>query len=221
MRFSAVSFAAIVAAGLIGTAQPAAAQLEEILDGVGFGKEKDPITYRERAPLVVPPNLNLRPPEEKPVALREAKWPNDPDVLRKKAAEEEGKKPRDFSGLRSNQSQGLLLSNDELRKGRVLGGGEIGQRNTRNNNGYDNDLDGYGRINPDRLRAQGDAFRGTQEPPLKPGEEPKRKYLTDPPVGVRAAAANAPLVATQEKRVDNDEESSPYAFFRKITGSDD
>ena len=223
MRFKPALTAAAFFAGTFSMALPARAQFQEIMDGVGFGKDKDPIEYRERAPLVVPPNLNLRPPEERPVAAREVKWPNDPDVLRRKSEEAESKKPHDFSVLRSNQSAGLLLTNEELRRGRVKGA-ELpseGSYHTRNHNGYDIDQDSHGRLNPDKLREQGQAFRGKLDPPLKPGEEPKRRYLTDPPVGVRAAAAGAPLVATAEKKVDIDAESSPYDFFRKITGNDD
>ena len=222
MRLNALS-AAIVLAAATGIAQPAHAQFQEIMDGIGFGREKDPIEYRERAPLVVPPNLNLRSPEERPIAAREAKWPNDPDVLRKKAEDEESRRPRSST---ANDNHNVRLSPEELRKGRVPGGevgGNADSYHSRNNNGYDKDQDAYGRLSPDKLRAQGEAFNGlTREAPLKPGEEPKRRYLTEPPVGVRAPASGAPVVASAEKRgPDQNEESSPYAFFRRITGSDD
>ena len=221
MRLNALS-AAIVLAAVSGIAQPAHAQFQEIMDGIGFGREKDAIEYRERAPLVVPPSMNLRSPEERAIGTRETKWPNDPDVARKKAEDEESRKPRSVGGDRRD----YVVSSAELRKGRVPGaevGGNADSYHSRNSNGYDKDLDGYGRISPDRLRAQGEAFNGlTKEAPLRPGEEPKRKYLTDPPTGIRAPAVGAPVVATAEKRgPDQDEQSSPYAFFKRVIGQDD
>ncbi len=222
MRLRAMISATLGLAAGLSLASPAAAQFQDILDGIGFGRDKEAIEFRERAPLVVPPTLNLRPPEQRGVALREPKWPNDPDVARKRAADIENRRPVLPDSLRENGDRPRILSVEELRQGRVAGA-ELanGPNNTRNHNGYDADQDGNGRLNPDVLRAQGEAFRGTREPPLKPGEEPKRKYLTDPPTGLRAAAAGAPLTASAEPREDRDGESSPYAFFRRITGLDE
>src|SRR3954447_12598046 len=60
--------------------------IEGIMAGIGgTNMENRGIDYRERSPLVVPPKLDLRPPE----AATEAKapnWPKDPDESRRKAA---------------------------------------------------------------------------------------------------------------------------------------
>ncbi len=189
----------------LGLSAPAFAQLGEIIDGIGFGKDKDPIEYRERAPLVVPPSFNLRPPEDKSPSARTTNWPNDPDVAKKRAKDEDDRRPR----AASNEKGGPKLSVEELRAGRIAGAGVSAGRQS-----DPNQPDSRGWLNPDVVRSQGQAFRGTQEPELRPGEEPKRRYLTDPPKGIRAAAGNAPLAATRDRSGPSlDEESSPYSFL--------
>ena len=187
MRLNALS-AAIVLAAATGIAQPAHAQFQEIMDGIGFGREKDPIEYRERAPLVVPPNLNLRSPEERPIAAREAKWPNDPDVLRKKAEDEESRRPRSST---ANDNHNVRLSPEELRKGRVPGGevgGNADSYHSRNNNGYDKDQDAYGRLSPDKLRAQGEAFQRPDERSAAEAGRGTQAQISDGTAGRRACA---------------------------------
>lgn len=59
--------------GIIGT----------IMSGLGATDGSETIHYRERSPLVIPPKLNLPPPESRP---REgANWPKDPDVAERRA----------------------------------------------------------------------------------------------------------------------------------------
>ena len=190
---------------LLGASMPAHAQIGEIIDGIGFGKDKDPIEYKERAPLVVPPSYTLRPPEDKSPAARTTNWPNDPDVARKKAKDEDDRRPR----AASNEKGGPKLSVDELRAGRVSGTGAPV------NGQFDQTRpDSRGWLNPDVVRSQGQSFKGAQEPDVKPGEEPKRRYLTDPPKGIRAAAAGAPVTATRDTSGPSvEEESSPYSFL--------
>ncbi len=196
-----------ILAFLLSASAPASAQLGEIIDGIGFGKDKDPIEYKERAPLVVPPSFTLRPPEDKSPSARVANWPNDPDVAKKKAKDEEALRPRASS--KDYAPGGSKLSGEELHAGRISG-------NSAPVNGQSdpNKPDSRGWLNPDVVAAQGKNFRGNLEPDLKPGEEPKRKYLTDPPKGVRAAAAGAPVTATRDTSGPSiEEESSPYSFI--------
>jgi hypothetical protein len=198
-------FAAFLSVSSLVVSSPASAQLGEIIDGIGFGKEKDPIEYKERAPLVVPPSFNLRPPEEKSAASRIGNWPNDPDIAKKKAKDEDDRRPRSAS----SEKGGPKLSADELQAGRISG-------NSAPVNGQFDPTrpDSRGWLSPDVIRSQGQTFRGNQEPDLKPGEEPKRKYLTDPPKGIRAAAKGAPVTATRDTSAPSlDEESSPYSFI--------
>ena len=50
----------------------------------------NPIEYRERSPLVIPPSRDLPPPQQAGAGQTPA-WPSDPDVKRKKAAAEKRK----------------------------------------------------------------------------------------------------------------------------------
>ncbi len=206
MRLKTILSGSAILFATMSVATPASAQLGDIIDGIGFGKEKEPIEYRERAPLVVPPSYTLRPPEEKAPGDRVANWPKDPDVARAKAKAEDDRRPR----ATSNETGGPKLSVDELRAGRVAGANVGGPDQ------YDRAKpNSYGWMNPDVIQEQGRSFVGlTQDKPLRPGEEPKRRFLTDPPKGVRAAAAGAPVVATRDKAGPSlDDESSPYSFI--------
>ena len=87
--------------GLVIAAGPARAQDDEDDDGKTFEEkiiggimasvggtnmENRGIEYRERSPLVVPPKLELRPPENARGEIKDANWPKDPDDNRRKAA---------------------------------------------------------------------------------------------------------------------------------------
>ena len=84
-------FAALFASATLLAATGASAQegmfAKDLLGSVGIiPKERPRIDYRERAPLVLPPKMELRDPAD-PQALHAAnpQWPNDPDVARREA----------------------------------------------------------------------------------------------------------------------------------------
>jgi hypothetical protein len=100
----ALRLAAVVAGiGLVMSANVARAQDDEeeddssfsdkiikgIMTGVG-GKnmENQGIDYRERSPLVVPPKIDLPPPETTAKEVKATNWPKDPDQQARKAAAE-------------------------------------------------------------------------------------------------------------------------------------
>jgi len=60
--------------------------IKGIMTGVG-GKnmENQGIDYRERSPLVVPPKIDLKPPETPAAEVRANNWPKDPDLQARKA----------------------------------------------------------------------------------------------------------------------------------------
>src|SRR3979409_1128585 len=81
---------------------------EKIIDGImtgigGTRMENRGIEYRERSPLVVPPKINLPPPESLSDEVNKKNWPKDPDEARRKAAiaarKKENKDPRESSRL--------------------------------------------------------------------------------------------------------------------------
>ncbi|MBN8965685.1 MAG: hypothetical protein J0H89_09955, partial [Rhizobiales bacterium] len=55
-----------------------------ILHNFGLRRDGSEIDYRERSPLVLPPNKDLPPPEALNPAAKVAGWPDDPDVKRAK-----------------------------------------------------------------------------------------------------------------------------------------
>lgn len=66
--------------------------IDNLMSGIGAkSMEKKGIEYRERSPLVVPPNLDLPPPASADAA-NAPNWPKDPDEKRRKAAIAERKK---------------------------------------------------------------------------------------------------------------------------------
>src|SRR6202008_4737003 len=70
---------------------------EKIIEGImagigGTNMENRGIDYRERSPLVVPPKLDLPPPESAKNEIKDPNWPKDPDEARRKAAIEARKK---------------------------------------------------------------------------------------------------------------------------------
>src|SRR3979409_1454230 len=83
--------------GLVMTAGAARAQEDEgektfeekVIEGImagigGTNMENRGIDYRERSPLVVPPRLDLPPPEAAKGEIKDANWPKDPDEGKRK-----------------------------------------------------------------------------------------------------------------------------------------
>src|SRR3954452_17237055 len=72
---------------------------EKIIEGImagigGTNMENKGIDYRERSPLVVPPKLNLPPPQAEKAEINQPNWPKDPDAQRRKAAIEARQKSK-------------------------------------------------------------------------------------------------------------------------------
>src|ERR1700733_3177555 len=95
MRFAAV----VLGIGLVMTVGAARAQdaddddktfEEKIIEGImagigGTNMDNRGIDYRERSPLVVPPRLDLPPPQTTATEVKAPNWPKDPDEARRKA----------------------------------------------------------------------------------------------------------------------------------------
>ncbi len=176
-------------------------------------EEKEPIEYRDRAPLVVPPNQNLRPPSDSTASRRNAQWPQDPDVLARKKAAEEARTPRNFDSILGNNSTPTTrrLSLEEIRAGRIPGEGvpttpqQLVTEDTPRNL--------YGGVAVLRQLDRKDAETRDNSGNIS-RVEPKREYLTDPPTGIRRPADNAAFRATREGALGPREAPSPYDLFR-------
>ena len=81
----------------------------------GTNMENRGIDYRERSPLVVPPKLDLPPPESCKSEIKDPNWPKDPDEARRKAAIAARKKGKP----RSSTEAARPLTPSELNVGRT------------------------------------------------------------------------------------------------------
>lgn len=181
----------LLVGGLLLAATPAFAQegvlFKNLVNGLGlFGTDKSDIEYKQRAPLVVPPSSTLPRPQEAG-AGRSAAWPDDPDVARRKADRESASAL--FSTTESYRANTRpLLSQDELRRGRVTGRTNGPEGIVPDHNNYNNQI---APIRVGREMAARQAQTDTSN--LEYGTEPARRYLHEPPTGYRRPAATAAL----------------------------
>jgi hypothetical protein len=176
--------------------------MKSILGSIGIiPKEKPPIVYNERAPLVLPPKLDLPPPAAGGGAeVRNGNWPKDPDVAAARKASAEARTPYTSSEFHKN-SEGKRLSIEEMRAGRnpnnyVTRPGPVGGQ-------ADKSV-----MSPDELRSY------QQDKVELEGDGLERRYLSDPPSGLLKAANGAPLRASADPKMDGDPDS-PQAFIRQ------
>lgn len=181
----------LLAGGLLLAVTPASAQegqlFKNLVEGMGlFGTSRNDIEYKQRAPLVVPPSSTLPKPQEVG-ANRSAAWPDDPDVARRKAE-------RDSSNILFQNSESYrantrpLMSQEELRRGRVAGTANGPDGIVPDHNNYNNQI---APIRVGREMAARQAQTDTSN--LQYGTEPARRYLHEPPTGYRRPAATAAL----------------------------
>jgi hypothetical protein len=135
------------------------------------------IDYRERAPLVLPPKMDLVAPSA--AISHPASWPQDPDVAKRSRAAADSRAPITV-GKGSD-----LLTKQEMMQGRTDDRPLSAQRaaDCGNNGNRRNCLV----LSPDQLKAEGERFKAnnpeSEKAELQPGEEPDREYLTQPPKG--------------------------------------
>lgn len=179
--------------------------VKSILGSIGIiPKEKPPIDYHERAPLVLPPKLDLPAPTTGNAEAKAANWPKDPDAEAARKAAIEAKTPwTETDAYKANNRS--RLSSEEVRQYRnpdnyVKTPGPVGRQ-------ADKSV-----MSPDELRA----FSKNDDPKLS-GNGLERRYLSDPPGTLLKAAGNAPLKATAEPRPVVDPES-PLGFIMQQNG---
>lgn len=211
-RLAALACGAFLLAGAPAQAQSqSGGVVDSMLGLLGLKSDEQPtIEYRERAPLVVPPQMKLRTPEP-PAASRTAAWPNDPDVARRAAEEKYRKTPAGERADRKNLD-GELRRPSDIPGGRTYGKSTPAEPPTWVVEGS---LAESGWVAPDKLRAM--APKTQEQNLLVAGQEPPRKYLTDPPPGMRVPSGKAPLSAGRTlaapARSDR-EERDPLSTYR-------
>jgi hypothetical protein len=178
--------------------------VKSLLGSIGIiPKEKAPIVYNERAPLVLPPKMELRTPAAGGGGeARNGNWPKDPDVGARRKAAVESRTPYTSSELYKN-SEGKPLSIDEIRAGR-------------NPNNYTKGAPGpvggqadKSIMTPDELRS----FSKDEKVELA-GDGLERRYLSDPPGALLKAQGGGRVKASADP-VPVGDPDSPAAFQRQ------
>jgi hypothetical protein len=162
-----------------------------------LGPEPDPIDYRERSKLVLPPKADLPPPA--PSAVGEAAgWPLDPDLDKRNKERERLRTYVTRSPTHDKTTnQGRPLSPDQLRsEGPVLASDPNGPRCRR-------DPGECHYIPPSILEKFGIV---KEKDTIVAGQEPGRDWLTDPPKGYRMPYKNTKATFDTKPHID---ESDP------------
>lgn len=186
LRLIAGLAGAVLTLGL--PAAPAMAQegqlFKNLLGMLGMAEaERDPIDYKARAPLVVPPASKL--PEPKAgVEQRAANWPKDADIARREAARAEWNTP---ATQRERYNSHQRSTPEELARGRIAGQ-QMTQPAPHSSGARSGASPQELMLEPIRAGREAAARRSAEEEALlQSGVEPPRRYLTDPPTGLRRA----------------------------------
>lgn len=181
----------LACAAVVAGAAPAAAQeqgpsvLQKILGNIGIlDLPKDPIEYRERPPLVVPPSSALIPPQSvDDIAERNPDWPVDHDARRN-------------APLTPAQRRAARQADDDFYGGRALLPKQLGASGpTRPSTGaVPEPVESAQRpLSPAQLGFKGwKNVDGKEKDVVVFTGEPERQVLTDPPPGLRTPSTEAP-----------------------------
>jgi hypothetical protein len=149
-----------------------------IMHGIGAvdGTEKG-IDYRERSPLVVPPKLNLPPPETSASVKPQPNWPRDPDV------EERRKVRRAEKNRDKSKEWGVVLTPEEMKVGTARA--KSATNTDRPGNPYNAGGSDEPILSPSKLgfKGIGNIFGGDKPEAAPFPGEPARESLTQPPGG--------------------------------------
>jgi hypothetical protein len=180
---------------------------EKVIGGImagigGTNMENRGIDYRERSPLVVPPKLDLPPPESVKSEVKDPNWPKDPDEARRKAAIAARKKQN-----KDPIESARILTPSELNAARTAPQARTANDPVQPGNSYTNPI-----LSPSQLGYSGglSLFGGnkTETAPFK--GEPTRESLTQPPSGYQTPSPNF-AYGTGPKESLNQEYNNPNA----------
>ena len=161
-----------------------------LLEGIGLQRERPPIEYNQRPPLVIPPTKTLPPPETGDVAAANPAWPKDPDVKRRREAAKR-ERERDVEAERMREQNPLMPSEIAV--------GERGApQSARRDDGYQPSPTGFSeKMMPDQLGYTGGLIKrmfggGDGDKPVRFTGEPTRTDLTSPPTGYQTPSPEQP-----------------------------
>jgi len=172
--------------------------VRSIMEGLGFKRPGEAqIKYEERAPLVIPPNRALPPPQKAGAAIaNNPAWPKDPDVARAKLIREQ-EANRDVNAEVEREQN--PLPPDQLAPG-PRGPRTANRTVASGDTGVDLSQDEHYRMTPSQLGYHGGLFslsnvfgaKDDEEANAKFTGEPKRTSLTEPPSGYQTPSPNQP-----------------------------
>jgi hypothetical protein len=187
-----------------------------IVRGLGLRDPYAPqIDYRERSPLVVPPNRELPPPQAR-AKPRDPAWPNDPDVIRADKAREAKRTTRSNSQT-AKESSGRPLTPSELDPA-GSGRGQTTASTNRSNApapGAEgapvapSELGYFGGLFSGRAWGFGSGFGGYQVETGTFTNEPPRARLTEPPPGYQTPSPDQPYGVTRRVERTKTEQFDP------------
>lgn len=198
--------------GLMASVSGAGAQegvfMRDALSSLGLiPGEQARIDYRERAPLVVPPKIELRQPADRAALEANGQWPADQDLVRERRRQREAAIPEGERERRRMNDENPRVSIDEIRGGRRPGAGvSQAPAPVRTDGGREATW-----IDPVTLRSQG----VKPEEEFVSGAEPSRRSLVEPPSGLRRPDPRAPIRATRDLPGSIEDEASPGAYNRQ------
>jgi len=161
------------------------------MEQLGLQEYGPNIDYSERAPLVIPPNRNLPPPEQSGAALaHNPAWPVDPDVQRAKQ-EAAAKRKKHYNPDAIIQAEQRALRPDEMTPGPKPRSPRIGD------DGYRPSPTGFSApMTPAQLDTRPNFFGrmfGKDAPEISSFTgEPPRTALTEPPPGYQTPSPDQP-----------------------------
>jgi hypothetical protein len=157
--------------------------ISNVLGTFGLRSKDAEIDYKERSPLVLPPRVELPPPETNPASTAR-NWPVDPDVKRRKNESRRAAFGRDY------ESESMPIRPSDLNVGEAQRGrgpaspqsGHAGELQSPNQLGYKGGI-------------LGSLWGGGEDKPVQFKEEPPRATLTEPPAGYQTPSPNQPYSA--------------------------
>jgi hypothetical protein len=188
---------------------------EKFMDGFyntirGTNMDNRGIDYRERSPLVVPPKLDLPPPAPASHEVNVTNWPKDPDERQRKAVIEAKKKNAPAPARVQPVTQAAAAA-DPAHPINIAPPAPDPQVPGTTRPAYANDRNGTARTDP-VYDQPGDLFTGglsklgvpdaldisnlwggkKADTTVRPGTEPSREALTQPPAGYQTPSPNYP-----------------------------
>jgi hypothetical protein len=200
-RASAAIAGLALGAALLGAPAPARAGDDEpsvdqkvmrsIMEGLGLKRDGEAtINYQERAPLVIPPRLDLPPPEKADAVIaNNPEWPKDPDIVRSKQ-EDRLQRNRNISEEREREQNPLSPSQ--------MTTGPAPRRQARAADNYQAPQGDFGNpLSPSQLGYVGgmfsNMFGGKKDDEVASFTgEPPRASLTEPPPGYQTPSPDQP-----------------------------